>query len=86
MKIDSEYIEGDIFPEFSTVDLKTKSGRDIEIWEDGDVFITTSNNDSYITMRVEELIEIGRIYKLYKYKRDAYILSKKLLSKIIDGV
>ena len=73
MKIDSEYVEGDIFPEFSTVDLKTKDGRDIEIWEDGDVFISILDNSSYITMRVEELIEIGRVYKLYKTRRETYL-------------
>ena len=79
MKIDSEYVEGDIFPEFSTVDLKTNDGRDIEIWEDGDVSISALDldNKSYITMNVNELIEIGRIYKLYKTRRETYLAKEK---------
>ena len=79
MKIDLEYIEGEIFPEFSTVDLKTKDGRDIEIWEDGDISISALDldNKSYITMNVNELIEIGRIYKLYKTRRATYLAKDK---------
>lgn len=85
MKIDSEYLDIEISPEFSLLDAKMKDGRNVTIWEDGDITISTTDDTRGITMNVEELIEIGRIYKLYRTKRDAFILSEKLLSKIIDG-
>ncbi len=73
MKIDSEYLNVEISPEFQVLEATTKSGRDISIWDDGDIIIEVMDGDSNITMRVEELIEIGRIYKLYKTRRETYL-------------
>ena len=73
MKIDSEYLDVEISPEFQVLEATTKSGRDVSIWDDGDIVIEIMGGDSSITMRVEELIEIGRIYKLYKTRRETYL-------------
>ena len=75
MKIDSEYLDIDIYPEFSVQTAKTKSGRMIDVWDDGDVVIQTDDFD--IVMSVEELEEIVRVYKLYKTKRDIYLAKYK---------
>lgn len=77
MKIDSKYLNVEISPEFQVLEATTKSGRDISIWDDGDIVIEIMDGDSSITMRVEELIEIGRIYKLYKTRRQNYLAKEK---------
>jgi len=77
MKIDSEYLDVEISPEFQVLEATTKSGRDVSIWDDGDIVIEIMDGNLSITMRVEELIEIGRIYKLYKTKREIYLTKEK---------
>lgn len=74
MKIDSDWLDIDVNPEFSIIEGKTKSGRGIEIWDDGDISIFVGDID--IMLRVEELIEIGRIYKFYKTRRDTFLAKK----------
>lgn len=76
MKIDSEYLDVEIFPEFQVLEAKTKSGREVSIWDDGDIVIGV-NDDIDITMRVEELTEIGRVYKLYKSRRQTFLAKEK---------
>ena len=77
MKIDSEYLDVEISPEFQVLEATTKSGRDVSIWDDGDIVIESIGGDFDITMRVEELIEIARVYKLYKTRRDIYLAKEK---------
>ena len=77
MKIDSEYLDVEISPEFQVLEATTKSGRDVSIWDDGDIVIESIGGDFDITMRVEELIEIVRIYKLYKTRRQTYLAKEK---------
>ena len=77
MKIDSEYLDVEISPEFQVLEATTKSGRDVSIWDDGDIVIEIMDGNLSITMRVEELIEIGRIYKLYKTRRETYLANEK---------
>lgn len=73
MKIDSEHLDVDISPEFQVIEAKTKTGRDVSIWDDGDIILYSLSRDFDITIRVEELIEIGRVYKLYKTRRETYL-------------
>ena len=75
MKIDSEYLDIDIFPEFQVQTAKTKSGRMVDIWDDGDIVIQTDEFD--IVMNIEEIAEIVRVYKLYKTRRDIYLAKEK---------
>lgn len=75
MKIDSEFLDIDISPEFQVQTAKTKSGRMVDIWDDGDVVVQTDDFD--IVMSIEELEEIVRVYKLYKTKRDIYLAKDK---------
>lgn len=70
-KYKSEYLDIDIYPEFSVQTAKTSSGRMVDIWEDGDIVIQTDDFD--IVMSVEELEDIVRVYKLYKTKREVYL-------------
>ena len=77
MKIDSKYLDVELNPEFIVLEATTGSGRNVSIWEDGDIVIESMGGDFDITMNVEELIEIGRIYKLYKTRRETYLAKEK---------
>ena len=73
MKIDSEWLDVDINPEFQTMVAKTKSTRkQLEFWDDGDI-IFCLNDQQDIIIRIEELEEIVRIYKLYRDRRTVYL-------------
>lgn len=73
MKIDSDWLDIDINPEFITTEGKTKiTQKNIEMWDDGDIVIYF--NDEYdIIIRVEELEEIVRVYKVYRDRRTVYL-------------
>lgn len=73
MKIDSEWLEVDINPEFQTMEAKTKSTRkQLEFWDDGDI-VFCLNDQQDILIRIEELEEIVRTYKLYRDRRTVYL-------------
>ena len=68
-EFDSEWLEIEINPWFFTIDGKTKVSESyVEIWDDGDIFI--SYEDNKIMLRYEELEEIVRAYKTYVDKRN----------------
>ena len=82
MKIDSEYLDIDLLPEFMSVDGKTiDRGYTVEFWEDGDIIIEkevdNGNGDGDLWFKVETLEEIVRAYKLYKTLRDIYLAKQE---------
>lgn len=74
MEIDSEFLKATIFPEFCTVNVKTKSGLEVDIWDDGDIYLM--NKENTVLINSKELEEIIRVYKLYKTRRDSYLGKK----------
>jgi len=77
MKIDSKYLNVEILPEYTVLDATTKSGRNISMWDDGDIVIEPADGDFNLIMNIEEIAEIVRIYKLYKTRRQTYLAKEK---------
>jgi len=80
MKIDSEYLDINILPEFMSVDGKTiNHGYTVEFWDDGDIIIEKEidSGSGDLWFNVETLEEIVRVYKLYKTRRAIYLASIK---------
>lgn len=76
MKIDSNFLDISINPEYMTAEGKTViTQKTIEMWDDGDIVICLNETDDVI-IRVEELEEIVRVYKMYRDRRKAYLLKK----------
>jgi len=76
MKIDSEWLDVNVNPEFQTMEAKTKStGKQLEFWDDGDICFCL-DDQHYILIRVEELEEIVRVYKIYRDRRIVYLSNR----------
>ena len=76
MKIDSEYLDIDINPEFSNQSGRLKiSHADVTLWDDGDIELEKGDYDLFINLN--ELAEIVRVAKMFRDRRDAYLSSIK---------
>jgi len=79
MKIDSEYIDIDITIEDTIqVGIIRDTGIEVEIDYDGSIYLYNNEKDhNKIKLQIEEVLEIGRIYKLYRDRRKVYLSNQK---------
>jgi hypothetical protein len=76
MKIDSEYLDIDINPEFKTQSGTLRKGFiNVEFWDDRDVYF--EENDNVLWMTINELQEIVRVGKMFLDRRIRYLASIK---------
>lgn len=74
MKIDSEYLDIDINPEFMSQSGNILTENiEFEFWYDGDIQIYA--DAPMLNYKIYE--EIVRIYKLFRTRRATYLASKK---------
>ena len=72
MKIDSQYIDITINPEFQCQYATLKDNRSAELWYGGEIVlektgrINFGSDDAEISFDIKELEEIVRVYKLFK--------------------
>lgn len=69
MKIDSEYLDMDINPEFSIQYGTLKTGQDFEVYQDGDIVLYADT--PMINVKVME--EMVRVSKLFISRRITYL-------------
>jgi hypothetical protein len=79
MKVDSEYIDIEIIVEDTIqMGIVKRNGIEVEIDYDGNTYFYNDKKDrGKILLQIEEVIEIGRIYKLYRDRRDFYLANIK---------
>ena len=73
MKIDSEYLDIDILPEYTNQHGKMKFGQKLGItfFETGNIYI--DDEETSFIFDADTLEEIVRVYKLFRDRRIAYL-------------